>query len=36
MEIAGIGTEIVECLRIRRMIEDHGEQFFDVFSRMKK
>ncbi len=27
MEIAGIGTEIVECLRIRRMIEDHGEQF---------
>jgi holo-[acyl-carrier protein] synthase len=27
MEIAGIGTEIVECLRIRRMIEEHGEQF---------
>jgi holo-[acyl-carrier protein] synthase len=27
MELAGIGTEIVECLRIRRMIEEHGEQF---------
>lgn len=27
MNIVGIGTEIVECLRIRRMIEDHGEQF---------
>src|SRR5437773_6914529 len=27
MEIVGIGTEIVECLRIRRMIEEHGEQF---------
>jgi len=33
MEIAGIGTEIVECLRIRRMIEEHGEQFLlRVFS----
>lgn len=27
MNIAGIGTEIVECLRLRRMIEQHGEQF---------
>jgi holo-[acyl-carrier protein] synthase len=27
MDIAGIGTEIVECLRLRRMIEEHGEQF---------
>ncbi len=27
MNIAGIGTEIVECLRIRRMIEEHGELF---------
>lgn len=27
MEIIGIGTDIVECLRIRRMIERHGEQF---------
>jgi holo-[acyl-carrier protein] synthase len=27
MDIVGIGTEIVECLRIRRMIEEHGEQF---------
>ena len=33
MEIVGIGTEIVECLRIRRMIEDHGELFLlRVFS----
>jgi holo-[acyl-carrier protein] synthase len=27
MEIAGIGTDIVECLRIGRMIEQHGEIF---------
>ena len=27
MDIVGIGTDIVECLRIRRMIEEHGEQF---------
>ena len=27
MEIVGIGTEIVECVRIARMIEQHGEQF---------
>jgi holo-[acyl-carrier protein] synthase len=27
VEIAGIGSEIVECLRIGRMIEQHGEQF---------
>jgi holo-[acyl-carrier protein] synthase len=27
MEIAGIGTDIVECLRIARMIEQHGEVF---------
>lgn len=27
MDIVGLGTEIVECLRIRRMIEDHGELF---------
>jgi holo-[acyl-carrier protein] synthase len=33
MSIVGIGTEIVECLRIRRMIEQHGEQFLlRVFS----
>jgi holo-[acyl-carrier protein] synthase len=33
MEIAGIGTEIVECLRIRRMIEQHGERFLlEIFS----
>ena len=27
MNIVGIGTEIVECVRIARMIEAHGEQF---------
>jgi holo-[acyl-carrier protein] synthase len=27
MEIIGIGTDIVECLRIGRMIERHGEVF---------
>ena len=27
MEIVGIGTDIVECLRVRRMIEEHGELF---------
>lgn len=27
MKVIGIGTDIVECLRIARMIERHGEQF---------
>src|SRR5258708_39120785 len=27
MDIVGIGTEIVECLRVGRMIEQHGELF---------
>jgi holo-[acyl-carrier protein] synthase len=27
MEIVSIGTDIVECLRIGRMIEQHGELF---------
>lgn len=27
MEILGIGTDIVECLRIAKMIEQHGELF---------
>lgn len=27
MEIVGIGTEIVECVRIGRMIQEHGELF---------
>jgi holo-[acyl-carrier protein] synthase len=27
MEIVGIGTDIVECLRIGRMIDEHGEAF---------
>ncbi len=27
MAIIGIGTEIIECVRIAKMIETHGEQF---------
>jgi holo-[acyl-carrier protein] synthase len=27
MEIVGVGTDIVECLRIGRMVEQHGEVF---------
>jgi holo-[acyl-carrier protein] synthase len=27
MKILGIGSEVVECLRVARMIEHHGEQF---------
>jgi len=27
MEIIGIGTDIIECLRIAQMIERHGEMF---------
>ena len=27
MEIVGIGTDIIECLRVGRMIEEHGELF---------
>lgn len=29
MEIVGIGTDIVECLRIAKMIERHGEKFIN-------
>ncbi|TWU44110.1 Holo-[acyl-carrier-protein] synthase [Novipirellula aureliae] len=29
MTILGIGTEIVECVRIAKMIERHGEQFLE-------
>ena len=29
MDIMGIGTDIVECLRIGRMIEQHGEVFLN-------
>jgi holo-[acyl-carrier protein] synthase len=29
MEIVGIGAEIVECERIARMIEEHGELFLE-------
>jgi holo-[acyl-carrier protein] synthase len=27
MDIAGVGTDIVECLRIGRLVEQHGELF---------
>ena len=27
MEIVGIGTEIVECVRIGRLLQEHGELF---------
>jgi holo-[acyl-carrier protein] synthase len=29
MEIIGIGSDIVECVRIGRMIERHGEMFLE-------
>jgi holo-[acyl-carrier protein] synthase len=29
MQILGIGTDIVECLRIGRMVEQHGELFLN-------
>jgi holo-[acyl-carrier protein] synthase len=29
MSVAGIGTDIVECLRIAQMIERHGELFIN-------
>lgn len=29
MAILGTGTEIVECVRIAKMIETHGEQFIE-------
>lgn len=27
MDVAGLGTEIVECARVRALIEEHGERF---------
>lgn len=29
MAILGTGTEIIECLRIQKMVETHGEQFLE-------
>ena len=29
MSILGIGTEIIECVRIAKMVEAHGEQFLE-------
>jgi holo-[acyl-carrier protein] synthase len=31
MDIVGIGTNIVECVRIGRLIERHGEAFLERF-----
>jgi holo-[acyl-carrier protein] synthase len=34
MQIIGVGTDIIECSRINRMIERHGEHFLDrVFTK---
>ena len=27
MDVVGLGTEIVECARVRALIEEHGERF---------
>jgi holo-[acyl-carrier protein] synthase len=27
MNVVGVGTEVVECLRVGRMVEQHGETF---------
>ena len=27
MEIAGIGTQVIDCLRVRKLIDEHGERF---------
>ncbi|MDA1180440.1 MAG: holo-ACP synthase, partial [Planctomycetota bacterium] len=29
MRVIGIGTDIIECLRIAQMIERHGDQFIN-------
>ena len=29
MNVIGVGTEIIECVRIARMIEQHGELFLE-------
>ena len=29
MNLLGIGTDIIECLRIAQMVERHGEQFIE-------
>jgi len=29
MDILGLGTEIVECARVRAMIDEHGERFLN-------
>jgi len=29
VDVIGLGTEIVECARVRAMIEEHGERFLE-------
>jgi holo-[acyl-carrier protein] synthase len=29
MEIAGLGTQVADCLRVRKLIEKHAERFLD-------
>jgi holo-[acyl-carrier protein] synthase len=29
MEIAGLGTQVVDCLKVRKLIEKHAEAFLD-------
>mgnify|MGYP003328283392 CR=1 FL=1 len=29
MNVIGLGTDIIECLRIAKMIEKHGELFLN-------
>ena len=37
MDVLGLGTDLVECLRIRSMIERHGESFLDrVYTKHEK
>jgi len=36
MEMIGVGTHIVECVRIARLIERHGEQFLHRVYSLKE
>ena len=36
MEIAGLGSHVVDCLRVRRLIEEHGEVFLAQVYTMRE
>lgn len=37
MEIAGLGTQVVDCLKVRKLIERHAERFIDqVYTRREQ